>query len=238
MLMQTQRKTLAFLIAVLLCFGSVTLVAGEKNNKKSERDSEYQSLSAKLAELQAQLRQQQEQIERLNAALAEQREILEERGTSRLAKFTTAEAPVSSNRIEAQTNGSSDPAVSQEVEQYSTKVEELGKKLENATANLGGFKFSGDFRFRLDGQLRSGNDIAPPLQNVRSRYRVRLNADKDVDSQFRFHLQLSTGPYNVGTTNDQDMAGTIAKHPVSIAEVRRRFPILPKSERDPTRINC
>ena len=70
----------------------------------------------------------------------------------------------------------------------------------------------------MDGQLRSGNDIAPPLQNVRSRYRVRLNADKELDSKFKFHLQLSTGPYNVGTTNDQDMAGTIAKHPFSIAE--------------------
>ena len=84
--------------------------------------------------------------------------------------------------------------------------------------SVGGFRFSGDFRFRLDMQARSGNEIAAPLQNIRSRYRVRLNVDKEIDPHLNFHLQLSTGPYNVGTTNDQDFAGTIAKHPFSVAE--------------------
>ncbi len=81
-----------------------------------------------------------------------------------------------------------------------------------------GFQFSGDFRLRLDAQLRSGNAGAPPLQNVRSRYRLRLNLDKDLDPQFRFHVQLSTGALNNPITNDQDMAGINAKHPFSIAE--------------------
>jgi len=95
------------------------------------------------------------------------------------------------------------------------KAEE--KPVTNALS-INGFKFSGDFRFRLDMQARSGNEIAAPLQNVRSRYRIRLNVDKELDRRFNFHLQLSTGPYNVGTTNDQDFAGTVAKHPFSIAE--------------------
>src|SRR5262249_51180970 len=88
---------------------------------------------------------------------------------------------------------------------------------------LGGFKFSGDFRYRLDGQFRAGNSVAPPLQNVRSRYRLRFNADKDVNSALKFHMQLSTGPYNVGTTNDQDMAATIVKHSFSVAEAYMDF---------------
>jgi hypothetical protein len=81
-----------------------------------------------------------------------------------------------------------------------------------------GFQFSGDFRLRLDAQVRSGNDVAPALQNVRSRYRVRLNVDKELDRKFRFHLQLSTGALNNPITNDQDMAGLNAKQPFSVAE--------------------
>src|SRR5262245_43284777 len=215
---QTHIKMVAVLAAVLLNFASVTLVAGGRKNKKCERDERCMSLSETVAALQAQLRLQQQQIERLNADLAEQREILAERGTVRPASFTTTEPLITGNRTAAQEDSSSDPVASQEAQRYSEKVEELGKKVDSATANLGGFKFSGDFRFRIDGQLRSGNDIAAPLQNVRSRYRVRLNADKELDSKFKFHLQLSTGPFNVGTTNDQDMAGTIAKHPFSLAE--------------------
>jgi len=60
--------------------------------------------------------------------------------------------------------------------------------------------------------------VAGPLQNIRSRYRVRLNVDKDIDPKFRFHLQLSTGPYNVQTTNDQDFGAMAVKHAFSIAE--------------------
>ena len=98
------------------------------------------------------------------------------------------------------------------------KVDELGKQTESTAQNLGGFKFSGDFRLRLDATARSGNSIAPPLQNIRGRYRLRLNVDKDLDPRFRFHLQLSTGPFNNGLTNDQDFSGVVAKHPFLIAE--------------------
>jgi Putative porin len=163
-----------------------------------------------MVELQAQLRELQAKIEQLSAELAEQQGIVAKREPSQDGQVAGSSSAPSSSPSNAPTQ--------QDLQQYTTKVEELGKKVDSTSANLGGFKLSGDFRFRLDGQLRSGNDIAPPLQNVRSRYRVRLNADKELDSRFKFHLQLSTGPYNVGTTNDQDMAGTIAKHPFSIAE--------------------
>src|SRR5262249_19432576 len=120
--------------------------------------------------------------------------------------------------IDPQTGGPSDSSTEAALAQNTTKVEQLSKQVDTNTSALGGFKLSGDFRFRLDTQLRSGNEIAGPLQNVRSRYRLRLNADKELDPKFKFHMQLSTGPFNVGTTNDQDMAGTIAKAPFSIAE--------------------
>jgi hypothetical protein len=84
--------------------------------------------------------------------------------------------------------------------------------------SVDGFHLSGDFRLRLDAQIRSGNAAAGPLQNVRGRYRLRLNVDKELDPKFRFHMQLSTGALNNPITNDQDMAGLNAKHPFSIAE--------------------
>jgi len=97
-------------------------------------------------------------------------------------------------------------------------VEELAKRVDTLSTNLGGFKFSGDFRLRADVQARTGNAIAGPLQNIRGRYRLRLNVDKDIDPKFRFHVQLSTGPYNNEITNDQDFAGLAVKHAFSVAE--------------------
>src|SRR5258706_15755071 len=43
-------------------------------------------------------------------------------------------------------------------------AEDLTKKVETLSSNLGGFKLSGDFRLRADAQLRSGNALAGPLQ--------------------------------------------------------------------------
>jgi Putative porin len=94
----------------------------------------------------------------------------------------------------------------------------LVKRVEELSQSLNGFRFSGDFRYRFDLQARSGNEGAPPLQNVRSRYRLRLNIDKDLDRRFGFHMQLSTGPYNNQITNDQDMAAMAVKHPFSLSE--------------------
>src|SRR5262249_49931084 len=101
---QTHIKIIAVVVPVLLNFASVTLVAGERKTKKCERDERCMSLSETVAALQAQLRLQQQQIERLNADLAEQREILAERGTVRPANFTTTEPLITSNRTEAQEN--------------------------------------------------------------------------------------------------------------------------------------
>lgn len=156
-------------------------------------------------ELEAQrglLRQQQEKMEAMEKQLQGANR---ERGAA-LAAVVASPGPESAAASQA------------EIQQYTAKVDELGKKVEGGLKNLGGFKFSGDFRFRADVQARSSNDVAGPLQNIRSRYRLRLNVDKELDSHFKFHLQLSTGALNNGLTNDQDFASTIAKHPFSIAE--------------------
>jgi hypothetical protein len=86
------------------------------------------------------------------------------------------------------------------------------------TTTVNGVQFSGDFRLRLDSVTRAGNEAAGPVQNVRGRYRLRLNVDKDLDPRFRFHMQLATGPFNNPVTLDQDMGGITARHPFSISE--------------------
>jgi hypothetical protein len=186
-----------------------------------------------LAKLRAQVAEQQTQINELRATLAEQKGVLERvlkvlpaarGGSAADLPGGRADKPAggeSANALAPVASSSSEDvrAVSSaEVRQYMRKVDELGKQTEGITQSLGGFKFSGDLRLRLDATTRSGNSIAPALQNIRGRYRLRLNVDKDLDPRFRFHLQLSTGPFNNGLSNDQDFSGIIAKHPFSIAE--------------------
>ena len=102
---------------------------------------------------------------------------------------------------------------------------DLSKRVDGLLRNLGGFRFSGDFRYRFDLQDRSSNNVAAALQNARSRYRFRLNADKDLFSKdgeerplAHLHLQLSTGPFNNPITNETDFSGFGTKAPLSIAE--------------------
>lgn len=81
-----------------------------------------------------------------------------------------------------------------------------------------GFRFGGDFRFRLDAAVRGASASTPGLQNIRGRYRLRLNADRDIAPDLNFHGQLSTGAVNNGITFDQDFAGGVSKHPFFISE--------------------
>src|SRR6266496_4958622 len=101
-------------------------------------------------------------------------------------------------------------------------VDQRLKKLEDRVLQVGPFKFSGDFRLRADGILRSASKAPdPPLahaQNVRARYRLRLNFDTDVNPVLSFHGQLATGPVNNELTLDQDFSSTTARHPFFLSE--------------------
>src|SRR5207247_3511869 len=86
-----------------------------------------------------------------------------------------------------------------------------------------GFRFSVYFRFRLDAGIRGATPTTAGLQNIRGRYRLRLNADRDVAPDLSFHGQLSTGAVNNGITFDQDLAGGVTKHPFFISEAYMDF---------------
>jgi len=55
-------------------------------------------------------------------------------------------------------------------------------------------------------------------QNVRMRYRFRLNLDTDIDPKLSFHAQLATGPLNNPLTNDQDFGEVTTRHIFAINE--------------------
>ncbi len=173
---------------------------------------------SKLEGMREEIARQNSRIEQLERALAEQARLLEELQTQlRTAVRPTSEpqgvlapeaTPAATASIEA-------PVKSKQTE--GTPVQAEMKESETGRT-MAGLQLSGDLRFRLDLQARSSNAVAPPLQNIRGRYRLRLNLDRDIDPRFRFHLQLSTGPSNNYLTNDQDFGGIAAKHPFGIAE--------------------
>jgi hypothetical protein len=96
---------------------------------------------------------------------------------------------------------------------------------ETPSSPFGPFRLSGDFRLRLDGIFRSAYHATAPgesslahVQNVRGRYRFRLNLDAEINRSVSFHAQLATGPANNPLTLDQDFAATISRHPFLLNE--------------------
>ena len=181
--------------------------------------------------LKEQLALQQKQIDQLRRALDEQRQTLanlsprvNQEGRNEVASLRPmipASAVQASEKPLAsfQTASAQQPAAPvAAANSLAPKVDAVAKAVEGLQKSLGGFVFSGDFRYRFDLQARAGNRFAGPLQNARSRYRVRLNVDKAVSKFFDFRVQVGTGPYTNETTFDQDFAGFADRHPFSINE--------------------
>ncbi|MCU1335373.1 MAG: hypothetical protein JWO19_954 [Bryobacterales bacterium] len=186
--------------------------------------AEPDSPASDLATLKALITQQQQQIDQLRQTLQEQSQLLEVLAGREAQPVRSAEiaslAPIlpSVTAAVASPGPQAPPNPTQAASDLAPRIDSLQKAIDSINANLRGFRFSGDFRYRFDLGLRSGNSFAGPLQNARARYRVRLNVDKDLAPGLSSHLQLSTGPYVTQTTNDQDFAGVAVKHPFSIAE--------------------
>ena len=142
--------------------------------------------------LKKQLTEQQRQIDELREMLKMQQTQLALMGQPSSPKVESA-APLS------------------DLKSLRSDVEKMGR-------SLNGFNFSGDFRYRFDLQNRHANAFAPGLQNDRSRYRLRMNVDKQINSKFKFHLQLASGSYINQLTNDQDFGAFGVKSPFSIVE--------------------
>jgi hypothetical protein len=198
---------------------AVAATSGDAERSEKAAPREDSAMEMEFQQLRDMILEQSRELEAQRAAMREQQQKIDALEHQLGARAVNAAAGVASAGVAAPVastaNAGSPPNTPEAAAQAQ---QDLTKKVDGALKNLAGFQFSGDFRFRADVQARSSNAVAGPLQNIRSRYRLRLNVDKELDPRFKFHVQLSTGPLNNGLTNDQDFTGTIAKHPFSVAE--------------------
>jgi hypothetical protein len=188
-----------------------------------------------VALLKQQLAEQQKEIKMLQSALAEQKTLIERAiesnqsaaaqaaGSSRpnagvVASLTpiihmranssasNTEVP-NSLSISGPADPGAAPASAAQVEEYTKKMDAMGKTIDALNKGLAGFKLSGSVRLRSDNTFRSSNSVAGPQQNVRVRYRALLNVDKALGDKVATHIQLGTGALNNPLTMDTDFAG-------------------------------
>lgn len=166
-------------------------------------EAALQSQKAQLDEMQKVILEQQKTIQLLSSRLGMAEVKPTDAGGGAVAATAAAETPD---------------------EKQPQSVEDRLKKVEERVLKIGPFRLSGDFRLRADGIFRSaapaigGFAAVTHQQNVRARYRLRLNFDTDLSSKLSFHGQLATGPINNPLTNDQDFGSTVARHPFFINE--------------------
>jgi hypothetical protein len=128
----------------------------------------------------------------------------------------------STSLVPTTSSASSSPATPQATQDqtppYTPRLETLSKQVEGISKGIAGFRFSGDFRVRADGILRSSNAVAGPQQDVRGRYRARLNFDKGIDPQLNVHFQLGSGNFENPLTDSTDFGGGAVKGPIFLSE--------------------
>jgi hypothetical protein len=127
-------------------------------------------------------------------------------------------APSTTQAANALASPGSAQAVQMETQVYTTRLDRLSKEVEGISKGVAGFRFSGSFRVRADAILRSGNAVAGPQQDVRGRYRARLNFDKGIDPQLDVHFQLGSGNFENPLTDQTDFGGGAVKGPIFLSE--------------------
>lgn len=178
------------------------------------------------------IRALEEAVKSQNVRLDEMRRIIESQQQTIRMLAGRGSGPVALEAEPSKTNPAPELAAAKEVvtgkaspapqTQPPPTVEDRLKKVEERVTKIGPLRFGGDFRLRMDATLRPATDPPdPPLahvQNVRMRYRLRLNIDTDLNDLISFHGQLASGPFNNALTQDQDFTSTVARAPILISE--------------------
>lgn len=212
------QKCIAFRLSLciaLFLFGLTGARAQELDRSaaaKAPDEPVETNVTERVRLLEAELERQNAKLDQLQKTIADQQSAIQ----ALLEKLSVKSVPsVSSDPPAAVASAPAEP-------QQTPTVEQRVTKLENQALRIGPLKLSGDFRLRFDSILRSATEPPdPPLahvQNVRARYRFRLNLDTDIHPNLSFHAQLSTGPLNNPLTNDQDFTAITAHAPFAISE--------------------
>src|ERR1043165_620500 len=169
------------------------------------------NVSERVRVLEAELERQNAKLDQLQKTIADQQSalqaLLEKLSVKSVSSASSVESPA--------------PATNPQPAQ-AAPIEQRVAKLESQALRIGPVRVSGDFRLRFDCTWRSATEPPdPPLQhvqNVRARYRFRLNLDTDIHPNLSFHGQLTSGPLNNPLTLDQDFTAITARAPIAINE--------------------
>jgi hypothetical protein len=173
------------------------------------------------------LRQQTDKLNQMLKLIEQQQRMIQLLDLRTVRANTEQSNPQAAPDLASAAAGASDKSTGTGVRAVDAKnqqpsVEDRLTRVEERVTKIGPIRLGGDFRLRLDAILRAPTKPPePPLQhaqNVRMRYRLRLNLDTDINKALSFHGQLSTGPINNALTLDQDFTATIAHHPFFINE--------------------
>jgi hypothetical protein len=198
----------------------------------SETEQKLAWLTQKVAELTEQIAalkassSGESEVRREIAELKARLQAAEERAAaSEAAALRVGEARAEETAVASEKKIESPPPTLADTEAKVGKTMAQTSQVEEAVKRFGPFRFSGDFRLRADATWRSafatpgpGQTALPHVQNIRARYRLRLNFDTELNSWLSFHGQLATGPVNNPLTMDQDFSSTVARHPFFINE--------------------
>ena len=209
------------LLPALLCFILTPSQAQQmvKSAANAHEETTETNVAERVRQLENELERQTEKIDQLQKALLEQQSAIK----TLLAKLSgNAEAgPVTARAAEAPVAVDS-PATEIEAELQTPSVEERLAKVEGQVMKIGPVRVSGDFRLRFDGSFRSATEPPDPpvahVQNVRMRYRFRLNLDSQIYPKLNFHAQLATGSVNNQLSSDQDFTSMTIRHPFFLSE--------------------
>ncbi len=190
---------------------SASAAATYNANRLDAHEEAIRILNEKLTQMQEIIEQQERTIELLVGRTASKTlEPANDRATGAPATKASAETGAVQS-IQKPDQPKSEPTVADRLQ----KVEETVRK-------IGPIKWSGDMRLRFDAFFRPASEPPDPpslhQQNVRMRYRLRLNLDADASPYLSFHGQLTTAPANNQLTSDQDFSGIVIKHPFFINE--------------------
>ena len=199
----------SLLLIVVIVFASYPALAQEQIKPTDPSDP---TVNERIRVLESELERQNAKLDQLQKTISEQQLAIQ----ALLEKLSAH--PIATTAKAVETSSTPPPA-----EPQAPTVEQRLAKVEGDVKKIGPIRLSGDLRLRFDTILRSATTSPdPPLdhvQNVRMRYRFRLNLDADIYENLKFHAQLATGPVNNPLSTNQDFASLGARPPFSISEI-------------------
>lgn len=245
--MRLSYKTRALALSLLVLTLATAIGAQTSTAQQTSSGTDAESVTAsvnnvadrpsEVAEVQRQLRQQQQDLERMRALVVEQSRVIDElRHRVEVTERAVTNSVVKTNGIVTTDAVSGAPTASQDAAKSTqttdqdgriAKVEEQTKKnTETIAKQLGSLTFSGDIRMRYEsfyGLLNStANDSNPAilgnLLTTRQRFRVRarLAIRGQISKEFDWGLRLATGSFADSVSTNQTLTDFYNRKPFGL----------------------